>query len=59
MTYFGCRILKKQTRYFDDFTAVMSLVDETVQKIPALFEFADSLMEKEKRDNSILDKKHT
>ena len=36
-----------QTRYFDDFTAVMSLVDETVQKIPALLDFADSLVGKE------------
>ena len=37
-----------QTRYFDDFTAVRSIVDETIQKIPALFNFADSLMVEEK-----------
>lgn len=36
-----------QTRYFDDFTAVISLVDEIIEKIPALFDFADSLVEEE------------
>ena len=40
-----------QTRYFDDFTVVMSLVDEVIRKIPALIKFADSLAEV---DNEVL-----
>lgn len=36
-----------QTRYFDDFTAVISLVDSTIERIPALFTFADSLIGEE------------
>lgn len=47
-----------QTRYFDDFTAVISLVDETVHKIPALFEFADSLVKEEKSNSSLTKSMH-
>ena len=36
-----------QTRYFDDFTAVISLVDSVIERIPALLAFADSLIGEE------------
>jgi HEPN domain-containing protein len=32
-----------QTRYFDDFTAVLSLVDEVLQKLPSLIDFAENM----------------
>ena len=47
-----------QTRYFDDFTTVISLVDEVIEKLPALIKFADSLVEEihdEFKDMDIFD----
>ena len=48
-----------QTRHFDDFTAVRSIVDETIQKIPALFNFADSLMVEERSSSSMTESMNT
>lgn len=36
-----------QTRCLDDFTAVMSLADKVIEKIPELIKFADSLAEED------------